>query len=210
MQGLFFTFEGIDGCGKSTQIGRAHSYLLQKGLNCILTREPGGTSIGEKIRELLLSCEYGEMSNGAELLLYLAARAQHINEKILPALEKGQIVLCDRFQEATFAYQGFGRGYDLEMLECINGFATSQLNPTHTFVFDISVESAFKRMKKMKKPADRLEQSSRDFYEKIRQGYTVLAKKHAERISFINGEQSIDEIAAAVRKQIDAYFKGAA
>ncbi len=207
-QGLFFTFEGIDGCGKTTQLKRAQDYLERKGLRCIVTREPGGTPIGEKIREILLSRDHGEMCDPTELLLYLAARAQHVAEKIRPAIQAGQIVLCDRFQEATFAYQGFGRGYDIEMLLAFNDFATSKLGPNHTFIFDIPVERALERLKKMGKEADRLEQNPVEFYEKTREGYRTLAQRYTGRMTLLDGCRSIDDLSADVRQCIDRLLAG--
>ncbi len=201
--GLFLTFEGIDGCGKSTQIARAAQYLESKGIPSILTREPGGTPVAEKIRELILSPQNSEMKDSCELLLYLSARAQHVVEKILPALEEGKVVLCDRFQEATFAYQGFGRGIPLHQLQQLNEFATGGLVPARTFIFDISVECAFERMQKMNKTPDRLENSPEEFYRKIREGYLALASAHPGRIVLLQGDKSIDEIFEDVKKEID-------
>ena len=173
--GLLITFEGIDGCGKTTQLAKAREWLEKRGYRCVVTREPGGTPVSEKIRSLLLSNESGEMCNEAEVLLYLAARAQHVREKILPQMASGAIVLCDRFQEATFAYQGYGRGHSLETLQRMNAFATGGLDPMHTFVFDLPVDTALERMRAMNKTADRLERSPRDFYERTREGYRQLA-----------------------------------
>ena len=147
-KGIFITFEGIDGCGKSTQLELAARRLKEEAFPVLVTREPGGTAIAEKIREILISPQNSEMVNECELLLYLAARAQHVREKIIPALEQVFIVLCDRFQEATFAYQGFGRNIPLDLLKKINNFATGGLNPHLTFIFDISVELSCARIQK--------------------------------------------------------------
>ena len=205
-KGLFITFEGIDGCGKSTQIAKAAEYLKEKGISLIVTREPGGTPLGEKIRELILSPKNSEMKNSCELLLYLSARAQHVEEKIKPALEKGTTVLCDRYQEATFAYQGFGRGYPLNLLQKLNAFATGGLVPSKTFIFDITVECAFDRMKKTGKAPDRLEKNSKEFYQKIREGYLALASAHPQRIKLIQGEKSVDEIFLEVKKDLEVLY----
>ena len=205
-KGLFITFEGIDGCGKSTQIAKAAEYLKEKGIPHIVTREPGGTPLAEKIRELILSPQNSEMKNSCELLLYLSARAQHVEEKIKPALEKGTTVLCDRYQEATFAYQGFGRGYPLNLLQKLNAFATGGLVPSKTFIFDITVECAFDRMKKSGKAPDRLEKNSKEFYQKIREGYLALASAHPKRIKLIQGEKSIDEIFLEVKKDLEELY----
>ena len=205
-KGLFITFEGIDGCGKSTQIAKASEYLNKKAVPHLVTREPGGTPLAEKIRELILSPKNSEMKNSCELLLYLSARAQHVEEKIKPAIENGTTVLCDRFQEATFAYQGFGRGYPLNLLQKLNEFTTGGLQPSKTFIFDITIECAFDRMKNSGKTPDRLEKNSKEFYRKIREGYLALASVHPKRIKLIQGEKSIDEIFIEVKKVLDELF----
>ncbi len=200
--GLFITFEGIDGCGKSTQLAKTVEYLKEKNINHIVTREPGGTPIGEKIRNLILSLNNSEMKNSCELLLYLAARSQHVEEKIKPALKNDFIVLCDRFQDATFAYQGFGRGYSLNILKQLNNFA-SDLLPSKTFLIDINVECAFERLKKSGKKGDRLENNSINFFNKIREGYLTLASSNPSRIKILQGEKSIQEIFDVIRREID-------
>ncbi|MBD3390458.1 MAG: dTMP kinase [Chitinivibrionales bacterium] len=206
MAGLFITFEGIDGCGKSTQLRAACSHVEGKGFACVTTREPGGTPIGENIRELLLSREYGEMCNAGELLLYLAARAQHVAEKIRPAIASGAVVLCDRFQEATFAYQGYGRGYDVATLERLNEFATAGLAPDHTFVFDVSVPTGQKRLRQAGKEPDRLEGGAREFHERTREGYRALARAHPERMSLLDAERPAEKVAGDVAAVLDGLF----
>jgi dTMP kinase len=201
-QGLFITFEGIDGCGKSTQMALVERRLRQRGKDCLTTREPGGTPIAEKIRALLLSRDNGEMCDASELLLYLAARAQHVAEKIRPAVASGAIVLCDRFQEATFAYQGWGRGLDLSTLEQINAFATGGLQPDLTIILDIDVDTAFSRLRSMKKAPDRLEKNSKEFYEKVRAGYRAIAAAH-KHVALIDASGEIEQTADAIRKRID-------
>jgi dTMP kinase len=201
-KGLFVTFEGIDGCGKSTQLKLAAETLEKNGLDCVVTREPGGTGISEKIRELLLSPENNKMCNPCEVLLYCAARAQHVQEIIAPAIKKGVIVLCDRFEEATFAYQGFGRGLSLDDLERINSFATNGIKPSLTFVFDIDVETAAQRLMETGKAADRLEGSGREFFEKVRHGYLSLAKRFPERIIVLAGQSTIKELSGIVCDRI--------
>jgi len=174
----------------------------------VVTREPGGTPIGEKIREVLLARQHGEMCNAAELLLYLAARAQHVAEKIRPSVEQGAVVLCDRFQEATFAYQGWGRGYDGKLLERLNAFATGGCAPDHTFILDIPVAEAFERMKKAGKTADRLEQNSMEFYDKIRRGYRALAAANAGRITLVDACGTIEQTAALICRRLDVLVSG--
>ncbi len=207
MQGKFITFEGIDGCGKSTQLALTSKILAEKGYDVVVTREPGGTSISEKIREILLSPLNSEMVNECEILLYCAARAQHVREKIIPAVESGKIVLCDRFQEATFGYQGYGRGIPLDVLKAVNAYATGGLNPDLTFIFDLSVEMSAGRMAKINKAKDRLEQNSAEFFQKIRDGFLNLAKSSPERIKLINAEQSIEQISAEVINLIQKHIK---
>jgi dTMP kinase len=197
-KGAFITFEGIDGCGKSTQLELAAERLRKESFPILVTREPGGTAIAEKIREILISPQNSEMVNECELLMYLAARAQHVREKIIPALKQGFIVLCDRFQEATFAYQGFGRNISLDFLKKINSFATGGLMPDLTFIFDISVDLSSARMQKMNKTKDRLELNGRAFYEKITEGYRFLAKSEPQRILLLDGSEPLEKISDQV------------
>lgn len=197
-KGLFITFEGIDGCGKSTQVRALEEYLDSSDTKSVVTREPGGTALAEEIREMILSVDNSEMVDSCELLLYLAARAQHVESLVKPALSKGKIVICDRFQEATFAYQGAGRGLDLPTLENLNRFATGGLIPDITFIFDVSVETAFNRMAAMGRDKDRMESSSQDFFEKIRAGYLYLAEVNPNRIRVLNGEKTVEELSKEV------------
>lgn len=201
-KGLFITFEGIDGCGKSTQLSRVAKNLADQGFSIVTTREPGGTDIAEKIREILISPDNNAMVNECEILLYCAARAQHVRERIIPAIEQGKIVLCDRFQEATFAYQGFGRAISIDMLTMLNSYATGGLNPDRTFIFDLSVHESFVRLEKMNKAKDRLESSGIDFFERIREGYLSMAKKYPQRIQLVDGTQSVENISATVISSI--------
>ena len=205
-QGLFITFEGIDGCGKSTQVRRAARFLEDKKIPILVTREPGGTPIAEKIRDIILSPDHDSMTNRCELLLYLASRAQHVQEKMRPALEKGVTVLCDRFQEATFAYQGFGRGFLLSTVNQLNQFSTNGLKPSRTYIFDISIECAFSRMKKMVKVPDRIEKSSKELYQKILEGYLKLASNEPSRIKIIDGEESIGSIYNKICDDLSVLF----
>lgn len=207
-KGLFITFEGIDGCGKSTQLREIAQKLSADSLPVVVTREPGGTAIAEKIREILISPQNSEMVNECELLMYLAARAQHVREKILPALQGGSIVLCDRFQEATFAYQGFGRNIPLDFLKQVNFFATGGLVPDCTFIFDISVDLSYARMQKMNKIKDRLEQNDRSFYERISAGYRFLAEAEPQRVLLIDGSRPVEEISEVVYNRLKGILKG--
>jgi len=213
MAGCFITFEGVDGCGKSTQARLLADRLIGEGHSVILTREPGGTPLGEKIRALLLDPHNGEMTIECEVLLYLAARAQHVHEKIRQHLSGGAIVICDRFQEATFAYQGYGRGVDMEILDTMNLFASGGLTPDLTFIFDVPIKTAFKRLESMNRPKDRLESGGEEFFGRIRQGYHTLGADAPERIVMLDGTLSPDLIAkkvfGAVAKKMDGLFHGA-
>jgi dTMP kinase len=205
-KGHFFAFEGIDGCGKSTQVSLLHDKLVRSGCSVECTREPGGTVISEKIRQILIDPLHSEMIDECEILLYLASRAQHVRQRIVPALESGKIVLCDRFQLATFAYQGYGRNFPLDILEQLNSFATGGHVPDLTFVFDISVEEAFKRMQRMNKLKDRLESSGDAFFHRIHDGYLELGRKNPERVIIINAQRSVEEIHEEVMEKINPYI----
>jgi dTMP kinase len=199
---LLVTFEGIDGCGKTTQLRRAKDALEKKNIPCLVTREPGGTVIGEKIRGIILSPEHEAMCGPCEALLYLAARAQIVSETVLPALRSGKVVLCDRFSDATFAYQGNGRKLDMTILERMNDFAASGAVPSLTFLFDISVECSRKRLAASGKAADRLEGSGAAFYEDVRQGYLALARRFPKRIVVLSGEKPVEELSDIVGEKI--------
>ena len=181
-KGLFITFEGIDGCGKTTQVTALKNSLEAKGTKVIVIREPGATLIGEKIRSILLDkANYG-MSSETEVLLYEAARAQIVNEVIRPALHAGDVVICDRFYDSSVAYQGYARGLPLESIDFLNRFATGGLEPDLTFLLDLPAEAAWERMNGREGAHDRLEIEGLGFMEKVRAGYLELAGKHARII----------------------------
>ncbi len=198
-KGLFITFEGIDGCGKTTQMELLASCLRKKGYDVVETLEPGGCQIGKSLRQILLHYD-GFVANNCELFLYLADRAQHTKEVILKNLELGKIVLCDRFVDSTLAYQGYGRDGDLENLIYLNKIATDNLKPDLTFLFDIDIETSQKRIGKVK---DRLEKESFEFHNKVKQGYLTLAGKDSKRIKVIDASKTIEEIFEEVRKITD-------
>jgi len=175
-KGIFVTFEGIDGCGKSTQAGAFRQSLTDRGIEFLQVREPGGTAIGEKIRTLLLDRDNDGMTSEAELLLYEAARSQ--KDVIRPALEEGKVVICDRFYDSSVAYQGYARGLDLEAVEFLNRFATRGLEPDLTFLLDLPVREAHNRMNVRQETMDRLEAEGLDFMEKVRAGYLELVRRH--------------------------------
>ncbi len=198
-KGLFITFEGIDGSGKTTQLELVDKYLKEKNLKTLLTLEPGGCELGKNIRQILLHYD-SYVNDTAELFLYLADRAQHTDTVILKGLKEGSIVLCDRFIDSTAAYQGYGRGFDLEKIDYLNKAATLGLVPDLTFVFDIDLETAQKRVGKTK---DRMEKEKLEFHKKVKEGYLDLAKKYPDRIKVIDSTQSIEKIHFEVRKIID-------
>ena len=188
-KGLFITFEGADGCGKTTQMQLLAEYLEKKNIAFLLTREPGGKGLGEKVREILLNYK-GPVSDRCESFLFLADRAQNIDIIVNPAVAEGKIVLCDRHIDSTVAYQGYGRGLDIERINMLNNIATNNKKPDLTFVFDIDVETSMKRVGKEK---DRMESAGIEFHNRVRNGYLELAKQEPERIKVINAAKSIEE-----------------
>ncbi|MCX7727743.1 MAG: dTMP kinase [Chitinispirillaceae bacterium] len=197
-KGFFITFDGIDGCGKTTQIHLLEMKLKEKGYKVFTTREPGGTPISEKIRSILIDVNNKSMVKECESLLYLASRAQLMRELILPSLEEGIIVLCDRFSDATIAYQGYGRDIPLELLKKMDRFATGGRYPDLTFILDLSVDEAVRRLQKMGKKNDRLESEKRDFFEKVRNGYLTLAKEEPHRIHIFDAMSSVETISVNI------------
>ena len=181
-KGLFITFEGADGCGKTTQLMLLAKSLMAKGYDVIVTREPGAKGLGEKIREILLNYE-GEVSSRCEAFLFLADRAQHMDIIVRPAVEKGKIVLCDRHTDSTVAYQGYGRGLDIERINNLNNIATSGDKPDLTFVFDIDVETSMKRVGGQK---DRMESAGMDFFNRVRNGYLEIARQEPDRVKAVS------------------------
>jgi len=200
-KGLFITFEGADGCGKTTQLNLLAQLLKEKGQEVIITREPGAKGLGEKVREILLNYD-GEVSSNCEAFLFLADRAQHIDLIVKPAIAEGKIVLCDRHTDSTLAYQGYGRGVDLAQLKMLNGLATSGFVPDLTFVFDIDVETSMARVGKNK---DRMESAGVEFHEKVRKGYLEIAKQEPSRVKVINSKDSIENIFEQVKKIMENY-----
>jgi dTMP kinase len=201
-QGLFITFEGIEGCGKTTQCQRLALLLRGEGYQVIVTREPGGTSFAEKIRTLLLrdssqKLHPEQLTPACEAGLVFASRAHHVTHKIVPALSQGLVVLCDRFSDSTLAYQGYGRGLDLEKLIVFNNLATDWLTPDHTFLFDIPVKQGLARRKKAR-GQNRIDKESLSFHNKVRQGFLALAQMNSHRITVLDGRRSPEVIATDV------------
>lgn len=203
---MLITFEGIDGCGKSTQARLLAEQLQEEGIETILVREPGGTELSEHIREILLTRSYSHpLSHAAELLLFAASRAQLIKEVIEPALDRNAVVICDRFTDSTIAYQGFGRGLPLSHIEHVNELAADELVPDMTFLMDVPIDLAVSRRKGM--GDDRMESESRLFFTHVMQGYMHLAQKHPDRIHVIDGTQSIEDIQHTIKRLVE-YERG--
>lgn len=195
-KGLLITFEGLDGSGKTTQIQNFISKLTENNISHLLFREPGGSNIGEKIRDILLDKENSEMSDVTELLLYSASRNQLCRQKIQPALADNTIVICDRFYDSTTAYQGFARGIDLDFINKLNMIATDNLIPDLTFLLDISMETRNSRLNS--KNLDRLEQEHLDFHKKVRLGFLKICDENPNRFVIIDGTKSIAEISRII------------
>ena len=197
-KGYFITFEGIDGCGKTTQLEAVYDFLTKLGFDCVKTREPGALDLGKKIREILLHHK-GAVSDKCEMFLFLADRAQHMDTLIRPSVEVGKVVLCDRHTDSTIAYQGYGRKQDIERLTKLNEVATGGLKPDLTFVFDVTTETGAERAGAN---PDRMESAGKEFFERVRQGYIELSEKYPERIKVINGENSKELVYNDVKSNI--------
>jgi dTMP kinase len=201
MTGKFIVFEGVEGSGKTTQIQQTAVWLQSLYCNTksiVITREPGGTDLGQQIRQLLLDDAACEIGNRAELLLYAADRAQHVESIIEPQLASGNIVLCDRFTDSTIAYQGYGRGFDLAEIDRINLIATGGRQSDLTFWLDLDVTIGLERVGSRGKP-DRMERAALDFHQRVRSGYQVLANLYPDRVIKINANQSISDIQAEIQ-----------
>lgn len=199
MSGKLIVFEGIEGCGKTTQLARSRQWLTSRvQVDVISTREPGGTQLGAGIRQLLLHSDEETVCDRAELLLYAADRAQHVEAFLRPHLERGAIVLCDRYTDSTIAYQGYGRGLDRTLIDQLNQTATGGLQSDLTVWLDIDVEAGFERMKQRGK-RDRIEQASLDFHHRVREGFAALAQENLDRIVRIDGGSSELTVAERVK-----------
>ena len=203
--GKLITFEGIDGSGKSTQIQLLEAEFEKLGISYKTFREPGGTKLSEKIRTILLDKENIELYSNAESLLFAAARAQLTAEQIKPAITKGEFVICDRFTDSTIAYQGYGRGLNINNLELINTIATDGLIPDITFILDIDPQKATERLKTVN--PDRMEVAGIDFFKKIRQGYCQIRDQNQSRCIVINGEKPQKDISKEIHHIIMKRFK---
>ena len=204
MNGIFITFEGPDASGKTTQIRILCEYLQNMGIDYVVTREPGGTPIGEKIRSIILDKENSEMLPVTEALLYAASRAQHVGEIILPALKKGRVVISDRFTDSSIAYQGFGRNLG-DIVSTINAPATQGLKPDVTFL--LRTDPAKMRNRRKAAEEDRMDSQKLEFHETVLRGYFALSEKEPERIRIIDGERPIEQIAREIRYYVDNLLK---
>lgn len=206
------TFEGIEGSGKSTQIKLVAEYLIEKRVSLIVTQEPSGTDIGRKIGSILFNREHNNMCAETEMFLFCAARAQHVREVIMPALKQNKIVLCDRFSDATYAYQGAGRGLDNKFIKLINDYSSMLLKPDLTLLFDLPVEiglhRANKRNDNLKEASaiDRFEKENMDFHGRIREGYLSLLKNDPDRFRLIDANRDVDTIQKEVRRYISDFM----
>jgi dTMP kinase len=202
----FISFEGIDFSGKTTQLEILQQRLQNADIENILVREPGGTTISEKIRDILLNPDYTEMHAITEILLYEAARAQLVHQRVLPLLEKNIHVIADRYYDSTTAYQGYGRKLNLPVVRTINNFATSSLRPYKSFFIDISAEEAENRQKAKNLNKDRLENGGFDFFQLIRSGYQEMCREEPERFIIINGEQKPEKISEEIWSHITQFW----
>ncbi len=208
MTGLFITFEGGEGCGKSTQIAALKARLEAMGKTVVQTREPGGTPLGESVRNLLQYDDAGQgMSPEAELLLFAASRAQHVRELVAPAIAEGQIVLCDRFLDSTTVYQGVARAIDSKKVDTINQFAIGDTKPDLTILIDLPPEIGLARVHaRSNGKLDRMEKEAIEFFQAVRQGYLDLAKSEPKRFLVLDGSQSVEELETQIWQKVEATF----
>jgi dTMP kinase len=207
MNGQFITIEGTEGVGKTTQNEAIQTWMNNKGIDYIVTREPGGTQIGEKIRALLLDKTNKAMGSDAELLLMFAARSEHVEKKIQPALAKGQWVLCDRFVDSSFAYQGFGRGLGVERIKQLEQWTLGSLKPNKTFLLKMDVAQGLQRAA-ARADLDRFEEEKLDFYNKVEKGYLYRAEHDPDRFSIIDASQTIEKVTQDIESELETLYSG--
>ncbi len=205
MKGKLITFEGAEGSGKSTQIQLALNYLKEMHIPVVFVREPGGVKISEDIRQMLLDVENKDMNDPCETLLYMASRAQLVGEVIKPALEKGKIVLCDRFLDSTIAYQGYGRGVNVKLIKLLGEFATQKIQPHLTILFDIDAKLGLSRI--INRAKDRIEQRDLTYHNRVRRGYLKLATLDKKRIKVIKADDSKEEIHETVKMYLNKFLQ---
>ena len=209
MTGKFLTLEGTEGAGKSTNLSFIKDWLTEQGLEVISTREPGGTEIGEAVRTILLNQDYTAMHEDTELLLMFAARAQHLREKILPALAQGKWVISDRFTDASYAYQGAARGMGFDRIAEIEQWVQQGFHPDTTFVFDLPIEIGMARVAARGGETDRFEQEKQAFFEKVRGAYLTRAAQAPDRYKVLDASQSLDEVQTAIVTRLKSLIEGA-
>jgi len=205
---LFITFEGVEGSGKTTQIERLKKYLTRMGIPCRVTREPGGCPIGEKIRKILLNPDHRGMSPLSELLLYEASRAQHVIDVVNPLLKKGTVVLCDRFSDASIAYQGYGRQVDVKWIEKLNRLSSQGISPDITFLLDcpsdVGLKRALQRNRMLNKEKEgRFESEKIQFHNRVRRGYLSIAGKEPHRVKVIDTREGEEKVFQKIRRIVD-------
>lgn len=204
LPGQLITFEGSEGAGKTTQVGVAETWFKSKGLPCFVTREPGGPALSEKLRQLLLDNAHTVVAD-AELLMLFAARAQHIQQWIIPRLAQGFFVLCDRFTDSSYAYQGAGRGFDIERIQYLENWVQGGLQPDMTLYYDVEVTLGLSRASR-RSEKDRIEQESMEFFERVRQGYLHRVTTFPERMRIIDASGSLDEVTEATEETLRQFL----
>lgn len=201
-RGFFISIEGGEGAGKTTQTKLLIKYLKEKGCGVIWTQEPGGTRVGKIIRNILLNPRYKEIDRFAELFLYLADRSQHVKSIIMPSMKEGKVVISDRFSDATYAYQGFGRGINLKLISYLDKIATCSMKPDLTLYLDVGVKKGLKRAS-LRSSKDRIESEGFSFHAKVRSGYLAIARKESNRVKIISAQGSVQKIHQKIKVHID-------
>lgn len=211
---MFITFEGVEGAGKSTAMAHLEGILRMAGHDCLRTREPGGCTLGRNLRSVLLDARTRGLSGRAELFLFLADRAQHVREVVRPALEAGQVVLCDRYTDSTLAYQGYGRGLDIDQLRLLNQMASGGLQPDLTLLLDLPVRCGLMRAGERNRTEGlvvsegRFDAESLDFHERVRQGYRALAADEPERFALVDASQPPEDVVLQCQSALETYLRG--
>lgn len=204
-KGILITFEGPEGCGKSTQSKLLYEYLKTNSYNCVYTREPGGTRLGEKVRQVLLHSKDINITDLTEVFLFEAARAEIVKKAILPNLKKGRIIICDRFSDATIAYQGYGGKVSLKMIKALNNIATGGIKPAMTILLDVDTITGLKRARK--KGIDRMEAKDIAYHKRVRAGYLTMEKREPERIKVVRVQEDLHTTQKIIRKIVDEFLK---
>lgn len=206
MRGFFITFEGLEGAGKTTQTRMLFQKLTKEGYPCVLTSEPGGSELGDAIKKILIDVKYNDMTPLSELFLFAAARAQHVEKLIRPSLEEGKIIICDRYTDASLAYQCFGRGLPENLVRETNSRASWNVRPDLTFFLDVEpalgLTRIYNRIQELEKPADRIEKENLDFFYKVREGYLTTSRDEPKRFRILDGSSEIDDVHNIIYKTV--------